>query len=131
MPTLIKWNRQSCHEIASGVAAARQRAQDQASCTAGDEIAELTRKYDAVKQELLSPRLRDVPTSHLEQLAGEFRKRLESLNAPVGTTSAPASPKLQSEGGASQNEPSTPDSALRTPHFRTDPNLTEPQKFNS
>ena len=77
-PTLIKWNRQSRPEIASGVAAARERAQNQAASNAADEIADLTRKYHALKQELLSRAFRDVPTSHLELLAGEFRKRLDA-----------------------------------------------------
>src|SRR5262245_51145046 len=93
-PTLIKWNRQFRPEIASSVAAARQRAQGRAVSNAADKIAELTRKYDALKQELLSRALRDVPTSHLEHLAGDFRNRLDSLNAQVGTTST-----------SSQNEP--------------------------
>ena len=96
-PTLIKWNRQCHSEITSGVAAARQRAQDQAVNTASDEIAELTAKYNTVRQELISRALRDVPTSHLEELAGQFRKRLDALEIPKPQTREPAnSPSVPS-----------------------------------
>src|SRR5579862_9148078 len=53
-PTLIKWNRQSHSEIEARIEAIDAAAQQQIAQSAVEELAALRRKYDALKQELLS-----------------------------------------------------------------------------
>ena len=80
-PTIIKWNRRVQSEIASQAAAERRLVQHDPATTAADETAGLNRKLTALKQELLSRALHDVPTAALETLIGEARQRLETLRA--------------------------------------------------
>src|SRR5258706_16287824 len=74
-PTLIKWSRQCRSEIAQQILLKQET-----SISASQELAELNRKLNALRQELLSRALRDVPTEHLETLAGDLRKRIHALN---------------------------------------------------
>ncbi len=78
-PTLIKWNRQAQSDINSAIAADQQRLSGEVAAIASDQLADLTKKLTAVKQELLSRSLRDIPTPVLETLAGELRQKIESL----------------------------------------------------
>src|SRR2546427_3857369 len=71
-PTLIAWSRASQRELDSGRAEAHQRLQEEISTTANQELAETKRRHHALRQELFSRSLRDIPTSCLETLAGEL-----------------------------------------------------------
>jgi len=83
-PTLIKWNRQAQSEINSAIAADQQRISREAATTASDQLADLTKKLNALKQELLSRSLRDIPTPALETLAGDLRNQIKSLKSVTG-----------------------------------------------
>ena|SRR6266566_573642 len=78
-PTLIAWSRASQRELDSGHAESQERAQDEISTSANQELAEIKRRDHALRQELFSRALRDIPTSSLETLAGELHKRIEHI----------------------------------------------------
>src|SRR5438093_2669486 len=78
-PTLIAWSRASKPELDSGRAEAQERAQDEISTYANQQLAELERRHGALRQELFSRALRDIPTSCLETLAGELHQRIEHI----------------------------------------------------
>jgi len=80
-PTLIAWSRQSQNEIEAGTFDHQQRVKQEIASSASDQLAELVRKRNALRQELLSRSLRDVPTEALETLAGELRQRIEHLES--------------------------------------------------
>jgi len=79
-PTLIAWSRASRTALDSGRAKAQAQLQAEISTSANQELAELKRRHDALRQELLSRSLREIPTSCLEILAGELRQRIEHLD---------------------------------------------------
>ena len=87
-PTLIRWNRQPHSEIQSRIEGIDAAAHQQIARSAVEELAALRLKYDALKQELLSRSLRDIPTPALETLCGEIRQRIENFElknmAPSG-----------------------------------------------
>jgi len=80
-PTLIKWNRQHQSEIDLQKVADRQRVNQEVTTSADQELADLTRRLTAVKQELFSRAMREIPTAALETIAGQFRQRIESLQS--------------------------------------------------
>ena len=80
-PTLIAWSRASRRELDSGQAEAQDQAQDEISTTANQELAEIKRRHHALRQEIFSRALHDIPTSCLETLAGELHNRIEHLEA--------------------------------------------------
>jgi len=80
-PTLIAWSRKSQTEIESRTFENQQRDKQEIASSASDQHAELVRKRNALRQELLSRSLRDVPTEALETLAGELRQRIEHLES--------------------------------------------------
>src|SRR6266436_1402062 len=82
-PTLIAWSRASQSELDSGHAEAEQRLQEEISTNANQQLADIKRRHDALRQELFSRSLRDIPTSCLETLAGELRKRIEHLESNI------------------------------------------------
>ena len=96
-PTVIKWNRQCQSEIASRAAAERQRVHQEVAASNADELAALTRRLTALKQELFSRALRDIPTTTLETLVGELNHRLESLQGTRPETSDSQPPPNPSE----------------------------------
>jgi len=85
-PTLIAWSRASQPDLDSGRAEAQDRAQDEISASANRELAEIKKRHRALRQELLSRSLRDIPTSCLETLAGELRQRIEHLESTTCTS---------------------------------------------
>jgi transposase-like protein len=85
-PTIIAWNRQAQPEIESAILHDQQRSDSDLAASANQDLADLTRKHTAVRQELFSRALRDIPTPALETLAGELRQKiqhLESLKFPT------------------------------------------------
>src|SRR5438552_2383446 len=83
-PTLIAWSRASQAELNSGRVEAQDEAQDEISTTANQELAEIKRRHHALRQELFSRSLRDIPTSSIETLSGELRQRIEHLELCSG-----------------------------------------------
>ena len=53
------------------------------------ELAELRRKQNVLRQELVSRALKDVSTAILEKLAGDLRKRIEDLESLLTQTKNP------------------------------------------
>ena len=80
-PTLIKWSRQSQPEIAAEVSANRQAAQAEITTSIAQELADVNRRLTAVKQELFSRAIREIPTATLEALAGQLNQRLDFLQS--------------------------------------------------
>src|SRR2546427_500016 len=78
-PTLIAWSRASQPQLDSGRTEAEQRPQAEISTSANQELAELKKRHHALRQELLSRSLRDIPTSCLETLAGKLHNRIEQI----------------------------------------------------
>src|SRR5438094_7677239 len=70
-PTLIAWSRASRPELDSGRAEVQERLQEEVP-RAKQELAELKKRHRALRQELFSRSLRDVPTSCIETPAGEL-----------------------------------------------------------
>ena len=92
-PTLIGWHRQFQGEIESRTLEDRQRVKQEVATSASQQLAELTRKLNALKQELFSRAFRDIPTAHLETLSGELLQRIESLLAAPKADEGGESPK--------------------------------------
>ncbi len=78
-PTLIAWSQASVSDLDSGRAEAQERLQAQISTDADQQLADIKKRRDALRQELFSRSLRDIPTSCLETLAGELHKRIEHI----------------------------------------------------
>ena len=112
-PTLIAWSRASQPELDSGRAEVQDRAQDETSTTANQELAEIKRRHHALRQELFSRALRDIPTSCLETLAGELHKRIEHLEHCSGrgdeaeTLTQPGSADVSSASSEPKSEVET------------------------
>jgi len=117
-PTLIKWSRASRAEIDSRTAADHQRVVQEVTASATEQLADLRRKHNALKQELLSRALRDVSTANLETLAGEFLKRIETLEG----TSCNVHPTSGTNPVVDSGSPS----AIQNLESSTKPNPTEP-----
>ena len=101
-PTLIKWGRQSQPEIDTRAAEDQQHVTQEITSSANQEIADLTRKLGALRQELFSRALRDIPTVHLETLSGQLRQRIESLQSANG-----CAPEAPSDRGSAIQHPAT------------------------
>ena len=104
-PTLIAWTRQSQAEIASHAAEDHQRLQHELTSSANQQLTDLTRKLDALKQELFSRALREIPTPQLETFTGELRQRiqrLESITCPT-LQQPPSSPEPTQIGNPQAN----------------------------
>ena len=82
-PTLIAWSRAGKPELDSGCAEVHDQAQDEISTTANQELADIKRRDHALRQELFSRALHDIPTSCLETLAGELHNRIEHLASNI------------------------------------------------
>ena len=102
-PTLIAWSRASQSELDSGHAEAEQRLQEEISTNANQQLADIKRRHDALRQELFSRSLRDIPTSCLETLAGELRKRIDHLECPGSADVPSASSEPKSEVSTFEN----------------------------
>ncbi len=89
-PTLVAWNRRAQPEVPALALADHQQLQSTIVSSTSDELAQLTRRLAAVKQELFSRAIRDCPTSALEQIAGQRRQQIDSLSHPTTTPSANA-----------------------------------------
>ena len=112
-PTLIKWNRQAQTEIDSRVAEEQQRTKQEITDSADQQLADVTRKYNALKQELLSRALRDIRTADLETLSGDLRQRIESLESafgvpPLGGSVRPPDPTIENQNSKIENRQSSP-----------------------
>src|SRR5882672_5158273 len=117
-PTLIKWSRASRAEIDSRTAADRQNLVQEVTASATEQLTDLRRKHNALKQELLSRALHDVSTANLETLAGELRQRIEALD---GTSC-----NVHPASGTNPVEDSGSPSAIQKLESNTKPNPTEP-----
>src|SRR6266705_1637656 len=118
-PTLIAWSRVSQPELDSGHVEAQERAQHEISTTASQELAEIKRRHHALRQELFSRALRDIPTACIETLAGELHKRIEhleqSFSGSAGLPTVSASRPLLGGEGKGDGEPSAPASVPLAP----------------
>src|SRR5882724_9640484 len=125
-PTLIAWSRASQPELDSGRVEVKERLQKEVA-TANQELAELERRRGALRQELFSRSLRDIPTSCLETLAGELRKRIDhleqSFSVSAGVSTASESRPLLGGEGKGDGEPSAPASVPLAP----DPLIQNPK----
>src|SRR5438552_6988630 len=72
-PTLIAWSRASQPELDSGRAEAEHRLQEEISTSANQQLADIKRRHQALRQELFSRSLSDIPTACIETLAGALR----------------------------------------------------------
>ena len=112
-PTLIAWSRASQPQLDSGRTEAEQRPQDEISTSANQELAELKKRHHALRQELLSRSLRDIPTSCLETLAGKLHNRIEQIEHCSGrgdeaeTLTQPGSADVSSAGSEPKSEVTT------------------------
>src|SRR5207253_1948434 len=70
-PTLIAWNRSNASEITALRTAQQTETREDLLAVNKQHIAFLTKKLDAIRQELLSRELERVPTRQLESLASE------------------------------------------------------------
>ena len=118
-PTLIAWSQASVSDLDSGRAEAQQRLQEQISTDADQQLADIKKRRDALRQELFSRSLRDIPTSCLETLAGELRKRIDhleqSFSGSAGVSTASASRPLLGGEGKGDGEASEPASVPLAP----------------
>lgn len=96
-PTLIKWNRQSQSEIAAQITANRQSVHAEIASATNQEITELTRRLEGLKQELFSRAVREISTPTLEALAGQLRQRLDFLQSNPSSAAASPHPCHQCE----------------------------------
>src|SRR6266403_2512423 len=94
-PTLIAWGRHSQPEIDARILEDQQGVQQEITASADQQLADLTKKLNALKQELFSRALRDFPTPELETLAGQLRQRIEHLESAMPSTPAPRSADSQ------------------------------------
>ena len=112
-PTLIAWSRASQPELDSGRTEAEQRPQAEISTSANQELAELKKRHHALRQELLSRSLRDIPTSCLETLAGKLHNRIEQIEHCSGrgdeaeTLTQPGSADVSSASSEPKSEVTT------------------------
>jgi hypothetical protein len=94
-PTIIAWNRQAQPEIESALLHDQQHRDSDLAASANKDLADLTRKHTAVRQEIFSRALRKIPTPALETLAGELLQKiqhLESLKSSASHNSTTSSP---------------------------------------
>ena len=96
-PTIIAWNRQAQPEIHAALLDDQKRRDSDLASSANQELADLTRKHTAVRQELLSRALREIPTPSLEILAGELRQKIQHLESLKSSTPDSVTPPLSSE----------------------------------
>jgi len=89
-PTLIKWNRQAQSDINSAIAADLQRISLEVATIASNQLADLNKRLNALKQDLLSRSLHDIPTPVLETLAGDLRQQIESLKSVTHSSHPPS-----------------------------------------
>lgn len=78
-PTLIKWNRELQPELSASIAGLHQSILREVAANAETEAAALQRRITAVKQELFSRSIRDLPTPTLETMLGSLQDRLRSI----------------------------------------------------
>jgi len=116
-PTLIAWSRVSQPELDSARAEVQQRLQEEVT-SANQELAEIKRRHRALRQELLSRSLRDVPTACIETLAGELHKRIEHLESTTCSSRGQPSEVLSTKDGeeAQTSSESSTHSAIPTPN---------------
>ena len=82
-PTLIAWNRQARTEIAARTLENHQNLHQELSASTTQQLADLNRKLNALRQELFSRGLREVSTPALETLAGGLRLRIQQLESAI------------------------------------------------
>jgi hypothetical protein len=105
-PTLLAWSRASRIELDSGRAAAQDQEHNEIGASANRQLAALKKRHRALEQELFSRSLREIPTSCIETLAGELRKRiehLESIKRPEPDANHPRFGENQPGDGEHQN----------------------------
>ena len=108
-PTLIAWNRQSQPEIDTRIAQDQQRFLKSIDDTVAEQLADLTRRYNFLKQELVSRSLRNIPTSHIETLAGEYNQKIQNLKRDATLATVPHGPAAsESSGAPHSNAPDAP-----------------------
>src|SRR6185295_6059964 len=76
-PTLIAWSRQCRNDLRQ----AEQPEQHDLKNATTEELAAITKRYEALQQELFSRSLCEIPTECLETIAGKLRDRLEHLKS--------------------------------------------------
>ena len=135
-PTLIAWSRASQPELDSGRAEVQDRAQDEISTKANQQLAELERRHGALRQELFSRALRDIPTACLETLAGELHNRidhLESIQHPHCLQPVAKLSRLGGEGRATAIELNhlPTESAVSSPSPPLEERVGERRPFNA
>ena len=82
-PNLIAWSREALPKIEAATAEADALALKETTMSASQELAELKRRHQVLRQELFSRAFREVPTDHIEALAGQIHKRIEQLESPA------------------------------------------------
>jgi hypothetical protein len=107
-PTLIAWSRQAQPQISSAILADQQHLTHELATAASEELAGLHRKLTALKQELFSRALRDIPTPHLETLLGQVRQRIAQLKTQNSQLKTPQAPNPSEPNRTQENLFSAP-----------------------
>jgi hypothetical protein len=113
-PTLLAWNRKAKPDLAARIAEDHERNLKAIDDEVARQLADLTRRHNFLKQELLSRAFRDVPTPHVETLAGEYHQQIENLKrsaslVAVGKDQALSAPDSSAQPSAQL--PVAPDSS--------------------
>ncbi|HWX20496.1 MAG TPA: transposase [Candidatus Binatia bacterium] len=87
-PTLIAWSRKAKPDLAARIAEDHQHTLKAIDDEVAQQRADLTRRHNFLKQELLSRAFRDIPTPHIETLAGEYQQQIENLKSSADFQSA-------------------------------------------
>jgi hypothetical protein len=115
-PTLIAWSRQAQPEIAARLIDSAQTGKQELANCVTEELADLTRKLNGVKQELFSRSVRKHPTAALEAAAGDLRRRIDHLES------------LKSPSDAKPINPLILESINPVPAASASPNPSEPNR---
>src|ERR1041385_8498670 len=73
-PNLVAWSREALPKIEAATAEADAWARKETTMSASQELAELKRRHQVLRQELFSRAFREVPTDHIEALRSEERR---------------------------------------------------------
>ena len=93
-PTLIAWSRKAKPDLETRIAQDQERFLKAIDDTVAQQLADLDRRYNFLKQEICSRALRNVSTPNLETLAGELHQKIQNLKANTAAVAnvSPAQP---------------------------------------
>jgi hypothetical protein len=104
-PTLIKWSRELEPQLTAAVDEQHRSLLTGLAATSETESAALHRRIAALKQELFSRSISELPTPVLETLLGSLQEKLRSLPKPDEEGLAINNPTIHSPLGSHSIEP--------------------------